>query len=182
MGYNLTKATVERMKERLEVLYATRKTRDFPSSKPRSLAYKFREAITASKCHHEFRHYSELDYIYQFKVLEGSVRAHYTGYRIAEKSPIVRPSQENDPGSEVIVEAETLHLPGADTLLDVIGAGLKFAQGTPEIHFPNTRLLYDELVKLHTWTENFGWKIISHGIAGLTLTKRDVDEVIVWKP
>jgi len=180
MGYNLTVKTVERMRDKLEVLYETRQTRDFPSSNPRSLAYKLREAIRASAIHNKYRHFSELSFIYKIRTLEGSVRAEYQGFK--PHAELVRPAREEDPGSEVIVQAETLHIPEADTLFDIFGAGLKFSQGTPEIHFPHIQLEHPELESLLIWCSQFGWKLINHGEGGITLTKRDVDEAILWRP
>jgi len=178
VGYNLTKQTVERQLEKLQVLYDTRQTRDFPSSNPRSLSYKLREAIKAAAIHNQYRHFTELQYIYKFKTLDGSVRAEYTGY--VPHVETVRPAREDEPG-EVPVDIETLHIPDAITLFDVIGAGLNFPHA-PELHFQNVRLFMGEQEKLYKWGKEIGWKLIEHPGEGVTLTKREVDDSILWTP
>jgi hypothetical protein len=70
----------------------------------------------------------------------------------------------------------------------VIGAAIKYQDLHQEIHFPYARLTHSQLATVSTWTLSTGgedtipWRLIEHEGAGITLTRRDIPEEIVWKP
>lgn len=172
MGYNTSIGPPRRMEEYLNRLLENRETVDFAADDPPSLAYKLREAIHASGYHDRYEHFEKLGELYEFKALDGRVRARYIG---PEDPDIVEGVEETPPSQPMTIQE-------AQDLTSVVGAAMEVADKTDEIRFPNAILGETMKERLYGWATENGWKIIDHEEAGITLTKRDVADSIVWRP
>jgi hypothetical protein len=71
-------------------------------------------------------------------------------------------------------------IPDALEYLEVLGAALKFPDEV-ELHFPNVVMLISDRRALLKWASANGWKYIDHEGAGVTLTKKDVPNEVLWR-
>jgi len=182
MGYKLTTNPVKRQLHLLEQLAASRETLSIPTTNPRRLAYKIREAIAAAGEHSQYETlHSSISGRFKFREVTGAVIADCVepdlptiGMPIGEPSPSLPPARP-----------EKKTLPDAATLIEVLAGALKFPDES-ELFFPGISLKTTERLKLYNWAEPKGWKYIDHsagdGEGGLTLTKREVAEEILWTP
>jgi len=186
MGYNTSLATIKRHLPQLEQLKEAGERGEnmfFPTQIPRRLAHKLREALSAAAKHKEFIEFHTLIWPnFQFKEAKGGVMALYIG--------------DYEPVEDVVGETITIYsnspnrplkktLPDAVSLMDVVTQALTFTNET-ELYFPSATLEEDEKHKLAIWTEDKEWGFIDHSFGddegGLTLTKNDVEEEMLWKP
>jgi len=178
MSYNLTRYTVNRNRPQLEQILAAKCTLRFETTDPKRLAYKLREAIHASKCFEEFRHfYDQIFPYYKFKETPDAVIAEFT-----EVPPGV-PVGEDDVSDDREVVGEKGTIGTALTLIDVLAGGAEGdKEGYDEIYFPNVVLDSTDQKSLWDWTETTEWGFIDHQEKGLTLTKREGFEELLWRP
>lgn len=179
MGYNLSRFSVNRNLPQLDLLLNAETDIRFETNEPRKLASKLREALLAS------REFEDLVYLYDginpnftFIEEENAVLAKYNfvsdGVPVGEMD--VREDHKLARQAKGTVES-------ARTLLDVIGGGVKGDEGRyEEIYFPNAVLSREDQKRLWDWTETTDWGFIDHQEKGLTLTKSEEYEGIVWRP
>lgn len=173
MGYNISRHSVLRHRPQLDQLLETKQSVMFKSPRPERLAYRLRQAVAAASQLEEFSKYAELRVLYKFRV-EVEQKAVIAEYQAVSEGEIIgQMSSIKRPGRKV--------LPEAMSLMDVIGAGLKF-ENEEELHFPNVWLELEERERLFKWTSDTTWSYISHEDAGLTLTKKPVPEEVKWTP
>lgn len=166
MGYNLSKGPCIRMERYLQDMANNRHDLRWVTVRPRSLAYKIREALHAAAHHEEYKHYAKLKYLYRFTEHEMAVEARYIGHEHTE--PMIPEKIEVD-----------LDITSAE---GVVGAALKLQPVTDEIHFTKANLSDEEAGRLFKWTEQTPWHFIDHYDGTLTLTQKDVDPALVWRP
>jgi hypothetical protein len=180
MAYSRAKTAVQRAQKQLEQLYKSRKTIDWATPNPSRLSYQLREAIHAAQYHEEFRHLADLRYVYEFRQLNGSVRAHYIGLDLPESltTPV-----EGDAGTDVgASEMPTTRLDGPSTLTEVIGAMISLGDTVAEVFLPDAALSEDDLRRLYVFAHDAEWSLISHEGAGVTLTRRTVAKELLYEP
>jgi len=177
MGYNISRNSVVRNKPQLDELLRARKTIMFKSSNPRRLMVKLWEAIKSAEKFPEFHEYAEISKMYKFRKISTGVLCDYIEIpEVVTDGPSVKLTPE--PGRPTFME-----FPEAVSLIDVIGVAIKF-DNLLELRFPSAVLNVEDSSKLYDWTqlEDTKWQFISHEEAGLTLTKNDVPEEILWRP
>ena len=190
--YNKSLATCERMSKYLTELVEARTTVDFFIHNPRSLAYRLREAMYACQFHQNFQHVARLKSSYKFLVYGDKVRARWMEIESPQVRIIVErvsEGQTTSPDSEAdlfgrhIREAlTTVDVPNVTNFMEVLGAAMKYLGANPEVYFPNVELDNSELRRLFTWAKAKELKLIYDPDAGLTITEKDIDEDIAWKP
>jgi len=185
MGYNTSRATVQRHLPQLEQLKKAGEDGEdmfFPTQIPRRLAHKLREALSAASKHKE---YVELHTFiwpnFQFKEVKGGVMALYIGSIEPVEDSIGETISSNNSPNRPLKKT----LPDAVSLMDVVTQALTFPQET-ELYFPAATLEEGDKHKLKMWTEDKDWGFIDHSFGddegGLTLTKNDVEEEMLWTP
>lgn len=180
MGYNLSRFSVNRNLPQLDLLLNATGDIRFATNDPRKLSYKLREALLASNEFSDLKHYYvQINPNFTFKEEPDAVIAVYNfvspGVPVGsvDVSEDSRPAQQQTKGT----------IDSARTLLDVIGGGVKGdEEGYIDILFPNVVLGKEDQKKLWDWTETTDWSFIDHQEKGLTLTKREGFEDIVWRP
>jgi len=178
MGYNLSRYSVNRNLPQLDLLLTAKGDIRFETNAPRKLCYKLREALTASNEFSDLKHYyNTINPTFTFKEEPDAVIAVYNfvspGVPIGEMDvrQTERPSEQKG-----TVES-------ARTMLDVIGGGIEGdKEGYIDILFPNAVLSKDEQLRLWAWAQTTDWEFIDHQEKGMTLTKREGFEKIVWRP
>lgn len=175
MGYNKSYGPIRRMQKYLDALLSSRRTMDFAAQEPAKLAYRLREAIAASEEWDRYEKYTVLKDWYRFECEEGHVRARYQ----LRVEPIEMKSKASE--TREVSTMPEVTVTEATTVTAVVGAGLKF-NSHDEIRFPNAVLTPEEKLTLWKWCQTSGWEIIDHEEAGLTLTRKDVSEAILFRP
>jgi len=179
MGYNLSRFSVNRNRPQLDQLIAAKSDLRFETTRPRQLSYKIREALQAAKEFEEFEHYYDEIYPhFTFKEESNAVLAQYNFV------PAGVSTREDDIQSDSeLGEQVKGTISSALSLLDVIGGGVEGDKDNySDIYFPNAVLKPDDQKKLWDWAQTAGWKFIDHQEKGLTLTKSDEFEDIIWRP
>jgi len=175
MGYTISRKVVQRNLVQLEQLHEAQASLIFKTPHPKRLAHKLREAIHAASEFEEYEHLGELKHSYQFKVRRGHVVAMY------EPPEGVILVEQASPSKGQALPPEKKTIPSAMSLMDVLTALLQF-KDDPEITFPNAELSQEDKEKLFEWTKDKDWQYIDHEEAGVTLTKNEVPEEILWRP
>lgn len=185
MGYSTNVRVCIRMKPLLDRLESSEGNLLFRTNKPRSLAYKLREACFASRFHDDFQKYIHLGKEFSFRESTNGVLA------VKKSEPRRLRDQplhiEADPeeaivGREIKDAFDTATIPEAKNLADVIGATIKYGVHSTEVFFPSVALEPNDLARLFRWAEPNGWKIIWHEEEGVTLTQRSIPDELAWKP
>lgn len=172
MGYNKSRFSVLRSKPQLDILVSSPKTVFFPTSDPRKLARKLNEALAAAEVHDEFKHYTRIKDQFKFRAGSGELIAE----RLDETSPVASPPEHSPKPASPIKET----FPNITDLVGVMVVASK--EPADELFFPDANLTLEEKRKLLTWTtEALKLKFIDHDGAGLTLTKLDVPDEILWR-
>lgn len=177
--YNTSTKVVRRLERYLQDMDEARRSVEWATSDPDRLAYRIREALAAAREHEdEFPSYAELQHLFQIQSREGKVRARYIGIdQIEDQEPGSTSASPTPSGPErMTVDHELVSATG------VVGAALKFKNSSEELFFPNARLSTDELTAVWRWTQGNDWKLIEHEGKGLTLTKGEVSEALLWTP
>jgi len=178
MGYNLSRFSVSRNLPQLDLLLNSKSDIRFETTEPRKLAYKLREALLASQKFEDLKHYyDKINLSFTFIEEDHAILARYNfvsdGVPVGEMDvqPDSKPTKQKG------------RVDSARTLLDVIGGGMEGDEKEyEEIYFPNVVLGKEDQEKLWDWTETTAWEFIDHQEKGLTLTKREGFEDIVWRP
>jgi hypothetical protein len=181
MGYNITSHAVNRNKPQLEAMLKAQATIRFETLNPEKLANKIREALFAASELPEFERYAGLKYSYILRARQGEVIAEFQGVAIT-----TIPETENR--AEGVVQTKPLSpsskktVDEAVTVMDIIMTAMSLEATATELYFPNTILNYGDQSKLSKWTDTQEWKYIDHGESGVTLTKGEVPEEVLWQP
>lgn len=187
MGYSRSKKVIVRHLEQLEALAEAKETRVFPTEAPGRLAYKLREAVYACQFHEEYKKLHRIHFLFAFKEEADQVVAEYKAppnplIPKATGSPNVKSAQEPVEEEEADPTPQLLRRSVSDAydLMDVLGATMASPE-VEEFHFPNATLPLDEKKLLFNWAKEKEWNYIDHDDAGLTITKAEVPEEILWK-
>jgi hypothetical protein len=86
-------------------------------------------------------------------------------YTIPEETPLAKMK---------IAEVEKLE--------GIVGAAIKYRNEAEEIYLPRVRLNAPEKRKLWLWGKTSGWRFIDHEEDGITITRRPIDEGLLWAP
>ena len=146
----------------------------FPSEDPTRLSYRIREAIVTARRHDDYKHYGRLQPFVKVCKRDDEVIIKWKDIDILpdEERQLKREDVDTRPTD---IEAEAL--------FDIIGTMIRNeSKPMEEVNFPNVVLERDDMIQLFNWAEGKGWKMIDNEGAGLTLTKLDVDEELLWKP
>jgi len=183
MGYTISHASIIRNKAQLDQMLETKASLRFDHDDPKKLAYKIREAIASaielSEAHPEFKKYGELRECYTLRQGERVVVAEYSipmeyleGTKLEGE---IKPPKPTPPKRKT--------LPDALSLADVLVYAIKL-ESDFELHFPSAVLDTDDRLTLFHWTEEEEqiWRYIDHDSSGVTLTKREVPEEVLWRP
>ncbi len=192
--YNTSLATCLRMESYLRELHDAQTTIDFFTNEPDVLARRLREAIHAAQFHKDFQHVGRLKGKYKFLAMETKVRARWLdvakpqmrfldrpGGAKAEAAASTSPA-EAEFGAFMSHTLDTVPVPEVRELMGVLAATIKYIPANEEVYFPNVILRESELRRLYVWANEKGLKIINNEDRGITLTKKKVDEDLVWQP
>ncbi len=169
MSYNMTRNAVDRMAHYLEILVENEMDRVFfESDNASQLAYRLREAIFTAGKYTELSQFHSLHGEYKISVLISGVEC----IRVLRDGQHV-PSPARRVGS--------VHLPEITTLTGLFGAAIRFGHAD-ELVFGNVSLHSADKLRLYEWTGQRDWQYIDHVGAGITLTKQEVDEDLLWSP
>lgn len=171
MTYNLSKQVVKRMRRYLEDMLEAKADLSWPTQRPDSLAYRIREALAAAQAHQEYAMFHELRVNYEISAKKGWVEARWMGAtEMFERTEVYVPQRI------VVTEVRDPH--------GIVGAAIKLEPKANEIYFPNAVLSNRDKLIIYRWTlqEDVRWKFIDQGDEGATLTRKEVDEILLWEP
>jgi len=179
MGYNLSRFSVSRNLPQLDLLLKAESDIRFETNEPRKLSYKLREALLASREFEDLEHYyNTINPKFTFKEESNAVVAEFNPVPVGV--PIGEMDVREDSGLAKRLKGT---IDSARTLIDVIGGGVEGdKEGYVDILFPNVVLGKEDMKALWDWTETTDWEFIDHQEKGMTLTKREGFEDIVWRP
>lgn len=101
----------------------------------------------------------------------------------SEKPEESKPHPMEAAAREVAEAVETAELAGVRSLTAILEMTLTYGRKSKEIYYPDaTDLSQEDLKRLWRWCEEYEWKIIWQEDKGLTLTKKEVPNDIVWSP
>ncbi len=145
----------------------------WPSSNPKKLGYRIREAIVTSRRHDGYKHYGKLQPFVRVCTGDREVIIRWKDIDILPDDENIFKEEKVDPRPKDLE---------AETLFDIIGSMIRNElKPIEEINFPNVALEDDDMVQLSNWADNKNWKIIDHEGMGITLTRLEVDEELLWK-
>ena len=168
MVYNTSQACVRRHERYLQDMLQAEATLTWPASDAEVFARKLREAMFAAQKHPEYTHFHRLRDLYRIRPMNGWVEAQWLGPPAAVKAS----------------KPTLMRIEEAINAQGVVGACIKFAPKGNEINFPNAVLTEDEKLAVYAWGmgEVPQWQLISHDNEGVTMTRKPVDQVFLWKP
>lgn len=165
MGYHKSQVAILRVKSFLDVLVRSDQDVEFSvkaDEEPSRVAYAIRNGIKASAAHN-IKDYAELAGKFIIRVKPGKV--------IAEL--------RNKIGTDLLKETIARMVVHNVTSIDaVVGAAIKYGN-LDELYFPDITPTDESLKVMYNWTRKKGWKIIKNE-TGMTLTKREVEDGLVW--
>lgn len=187
MPYNTSRNVVEKNKKLLDEMLESKATIRKQVRNSRSYAYKVREVLAAVQVYEDYKEmYGELKNLYVVKEINRfTIELRYIGNILKIKN--VKKEQEI---KAEITEQRKLDTPpdqiqfeGVRDLLEVIGVALKLDATHDEIFFPDANLQEPDKLRLYQWCKLKNWNYIDHEGAGLTLTRKPIeDEFILWEP
>jgi len=187
MGYDLSTNPIRRHLPQLEQLARSDVTLSFPADSPRRLAYKLRESINACQHHEQYVHlYDAIWTRFKFEEGLGAVIAKCLrkGDGLIVGEGLAGEGSTSPPPVLTPTRPEKKTLPSALGLVEVLAGAIKFSD-EEELYFPGVNLSNEEKPRLDKWALANEWKFIDHsaldGEGGLTLTKRNVSEDILWR-
>lgn len=146
----------------------------------------------ATQFHDEFKGYRYLRDFYEIALESGAVRARYMAEPQGNAARIYTPFDGDGPqpaepaGGPFVTPVETplnvMTLKDVNTLAGVVGAAIKFREEAEEVRFPHALLSLEEKKKLWQWGQTSNWRFIDHEEEGITLTRRPIDEELLWSP
>ena len=169
MSYNVSKAGIDRMRHYLDVLVESELTEVvFETDNSPQLAYRIREAMFSVQNYSDHSQYHNLRREYRVFVGIGAVTC---------RRDMLRGEHFQQPAREI----GTIHLAEIILLTGVIGAAIRFKIAR-QLVFPNVKLTHEDKARLYKWTATRDWQYIDHMGEGLTLTKNEIDEDLLWSP
>lgn len=175
MPYNTSEAAAMRMKRYLDDMKDGRNVIRWPTREPKRLARQIREAMAAARFQATEKEksawmpYLDLRFFYQIRSRDDYVEAKWIG-------------PEDGPKMESAKIPKPMEVEGVRDLQSVVGAILDMEQDAIEVHFPDAQLTQDGLLTLHKWCEKNSWTLIDEQENGVTITQRDVDDILAWDP
>ena len=163
MGYHISPNSVNRNRPQLEAMFEAQATVRFSTGNPQKLAGKLREAMAAAE-KLEYTGLSSLRRDFIIKALDREVVAEFQGAQGIEPE---KPAER-----EVVLEASSM----TDLMMSAMAL-----EDREEISFPSVVLSEEEKQTLFEWIKGLEWKFIDHGGGGVTLTKKDVPEEVLWE-
>lgn len=164
MAYNKSPNVVVRNQRYLDEMHQNKRTLRWPSSDPKGLAYRIREALAVARMHEQFTIYHTLHAFFRIRIRAEWVEAEYIGPPPAREQTVV-PTVESFP--EVM------------TVQEVVGICISHGVEYEEAHFPAAQLNKEELKILSKWGKGNGWTLIVHD-QGITMTQKKVDPLLAW--
>lgn len=169
MPYNISEHVIVRMKRYLDDMLSTQRSINWPTREPEKLARRVREALFAVRYHPQYERYHDLHNFFKICVHDRYVEAKWKG-------PLTgRTMQE-------ALSPEGKKIDGVMDLQSIIGAAIKFAITNDELHFPDAHLDEKDLKTLYQWGKKNEWKLVYQFELGVTLTRRNVDKILLWEP
>lgn len=206
MAYRNTREAFDELAEIIKGLFESKETMILYTENPRRLCYRLREAFHACQFHEDLVKYASCRDLFAFEEHVGYVRARYRGSdaitkievtpgnRQASRSlsePKNYPKKEPEEPIEKLEPMEvdeldkvlsTANLPEVATLMGILDAVKRYGSRVMEVYFPDARLSETDLARLYNWTSERGWGIINMEDAGITITKRAIQEDLEWTP
>jgi hypothetical protein len=169
MPYNKSAACVHRQSTYLDQMLLAKRTIAWPVDDPAKFARQLREAMHTARRYQEFLAYHNLKHTFRIRVYTGSVEAEYIGGP-TEHVPTYSP--------------EAMTIDEVDNVHAVVGGCIKFVAQSNELRFPNVKATDDELKALYEWGLGSSpkWQLIYNENAGVTMTRKKVDEIFLWAP
>lgn len=159
---------VKRVEKLLQTLVEAETDEDvmFATREPARLAYQLHEALRVCEKFPEYKHFAILRDKYKIRVRSSRV--------LMERrlKSVVAIKVDNRPLQRMTID-------GVDNLLGIVGAAT--VNKVSEIFFPDANLSQNDLLDLYNWARQFGYFVISHDDAGVTITKVDPGP-IAWEP
>ena len=190
MGYKTGRIGIVRVKPLLDRLIEARENRESVlfsvdnSDESERLAYKLREAIATSYRLPEFKDYhTKLHGIFAFKATKKGV---YARLKVLPAIVVGMPEGVSiDNAKKEKDKPKKGTIPEAVTLEDVLLGAIKGDEGGMlSLYFKNVILNEERKERLWVWTQSLevDWKYVDHKEKGLTLTKDEIKEEILWRP
>lgn len=202
MAYNLSRKVCDRNRLILKRMAEERGTFTIPSRAPKFHAVKIREALEAVQHHEDYKKaFGHLKTSYRVLTGPRSITLEWYGGNLAMDSPIVTADQlspediaeaveqldksiKDDPEPNVltfpVLERPRVVVDGVTDLLQVLSAAIRLNE-EEEILFSDANLPDPDKKRLFDWCQTKNWKYIDHYGAGLTLTRKNVDEFLLWE-
>lgn len=179
MSYSRTPRKLNRMRPYLNELRAADAAAtdvSWPSHDPQKLAYDLRDCLASTRLFPEFVTFSPLAERYEIRVKPGRVQAH----RLVPDSKAPREEEAVKP----LTPTALLELKDINDLPSLIGAAIHFREQADELTFPLAVLDTHDKNTLWAWcrASEVGWKMIDHDEAGITLTRREVPDDVLFTP
>lgn len=171
MTYNISKSVVVRMKRYLDDMLEAKRNLTWPSERPDSLAYRIREALAAVQHYDDYTRYHDLRHNFQISAQQGYVEAKWIGI-----------GGVNDPEATEVLAPDRIVLDEIESIQGVVGSAVKMEARADEIYYPNVHPTETEKRVLYDWTKQTRWKFIDQEDEGITLTRRRVDDILIWQP
>lgn len=159
------------MKRYLDDMLESKRNLTWPSERPDSLAYRIREGMAAAQHYDEFTRYHELRANFQISAQKGYVEARWIGAGGWGRE------QE-----EEVLAPDRLVLDEVTSIQGVVGAAVKMEARADEIYFPKVQPTEAQKKVLYDWTQGNRWVFLDQEDQGITLTRRRVDDMLVWRP
>jgi hypothetical protein len=140
----------------------------FPCEHSGQFAFQLRQAFFAARHHDEFGLYHGLK----------------DDYRVHAGIAQVTCKRVQKDGEHFRVDAAIvgqLRLEEITSLTGVFGAAIRF-KNVEELWFPSCNLIPKDRLRVYEWTASRDWQYIDHLGSGMTLTKKEVDEDLLWSP
>jgi len=212
MTYRKNRKPFEELSAVVLALHENRETTILHTENPQRLTYRLREVLYSCQFHEDLRRYAFLGKLYAFELHSTFVRARYRGSDDVTKIEIrpgergatrtkggrksdresvrierdIPPPEEPETPEEELDELDktlsTATVPGVSSLMGIIEGMKRYGARVMDVYFPEAHLSVEDLTRLYWWTIENGWGIIDMEDAGLTVSKRVIEEGLEWKP
>lgn len=169
MSYNISKTGIDKMLHYLDILVESELSEVvFETENPPQLAYRMREAMFAAQNYSDYSQYHGLRQEY---------RVFVNVHAVTCRRGMLKGEHLRQPAREI----GSIHLAEINLLTGVLGAAIRF-KIAKQLVFPNVKLIHEDKMRLYEWVATRDWQYIDHRGEGLTLTKNEVDEDLLWTP